>query len=259
VKVSDAFRKAFRGEEVAVSGKEEVATDEVATEEVSKGVDTLNKVLLITQEGCQGCDLAEEYLKEEIADGSITVCPLGADECSKIANELHLNSTPSIVSVDGKGIHHKCEIRTEGDDFLFECPVDPSSSSSSKEGEVVAEERAPPPKHGKVGKLGITCISQDVKNKLGWFLQSEPELSPDILPLVGSLPECGSREDGMPIPLGFSEVKKSGGTKTKAGSARGNFMRECLSGKTGEAQPLRMSRCSREWREKSDNEKKKYS
>jgi hypothetical protein len=109
-----------------------------------------------------------------------------------------------------------------------------------------------------VGKLGITCISPDVKHQLGWWLQSQPNVHNDILPLVGSLPECGNAEDGMPIPLGFSEVKKGGGTKTKAASSRGNFMRECLSGKTGEAQPLRMSRCSREWREMSDSEKKKY-
>ena len=244
MKVSDAFRKAFRGEEVE-------ANEETETKAVGKGAGALDKVLLITQEGCQGCDLAEEYLKEEIADGSITVCPLEAGECSKIADELHLHATPSIVSVDGKGVHHKCDIRTEGDDFLFECPVDPSAPPPT-------EEKAPP-KHGKVGKLGITCISPDVKHQLGWWLQSQPDLSPDILPLVGSLPECGAGEDGMPIPLGFSEVKKSGGTKTKAGSARGNFMRECLSGKTGEAQPLRMSRCSREWREMSDKEKKKYS
>jgi hypothetical protein len=216
VKVSDAFRKAFRGEDVEPSKE---ATEE--REGDNKEVGALHKVLLITQDGCQGCDLAEEYLKEEIAEGSITVCPLDVD-----------------------------------DDFLFECPVDPSSSRD-EESEVVVEKA--PPKHGKVGKLGITCISQDVKNKLGWFLQSDPDLAPDILPLVGSLPECGSGEDGMPIPLGFSEVKKSGGTKTKAGSTRGNFMRECLSGKTGEAQPLRMSRCSREWREMSDKEKKKYS
>lgn len=252
MKVSEAFRKAFKGEEV-----ERTEEAEEENEERGNEAEALNKVLLITQDGCQGCNLAEEYLKEEIADGSITVCPLDVDECNKIANKLNLHSTPSIVSVDKSGVHHKCDIRTEGDDFLFECPVDPSSSS--KEDEVVAEERAPPPKHGKVGKLGITCISQDIKNKLGWFLQSEPDIAPDILPLVGSLPECGSREDGMPIPLGFSEVKKSGGTKTKAASARGNFMRECLSGKTGEAQPLRMSRCSREWREMSDKEKKKYS
>jgi hypothetical protein len=251
VKVSDAFRKAFRGEDVEPSKE---ATEE--REGDNKEVGALHKVLLITQDGCQGCDLAEEYLKEEIAEGSITVCPLDVDECSKIANKLNLHATPSIVSVDGKGVHHKCDIRTEGDDFLFECPVDPSSSRD-EESEVVVEKA--PPKHGKVGKLGITCISQDVKNKLGWFLQSDPDLAPDILPLVGSLPECGSGEDGMPIPLGFSEVKKSGGTKTKAGSTRGNFMRECLSGKTGEAQPLRMSRCSREWREMSDKEKKKYS
>jgi hypothetical protein len=251
VKVSDAFRKAFRGEEVEPS---EEAEDKkvVAVKAGSKEIDALHKVLLITQEGCQGCDLAEEYLKEEIADGSITVCPLGVDECSKIADKLHLHATPSIVSVDKAGVHHKCAIRTEGDDFLFECPVDPSSPHTTP------AEVAVPPKHGKAGKLGITCISQDIKNKLGWYLQSEDKLAPDILPLVGSLPECGSGEDGMPIPLGFSEVKKSGGTKTKAGSARGNFMRECLSGKTGEAQPLRMSRCSREWREKSDREKKQY-
>ena len=248
MKVSEAFKKAFKGEDVE-------ATKEPSDEGEEGDVEaTLNKVLLITQDGCQGCDLAEEYLKEEIADGSITVCPLDVDECSKIANELHLRNTPSIVSVDGKGVHHKCDIRTEGDDFLFECPVDPSAPPTEP-----AEEQAPPPKHGKVGKLGITCISQDVKNKLGWFLQSQPDLAPDILPLVGSLPECGNAEDGMPIPLGFSEVKKGGGTKTKAASSRGNFMRECLSGKTGEAQPLRMSRCSREWREKSDKEKKKYS
>jgi hypothetical protein len=227
VKVSEAFRKAFRGEEVEPV-KEAEEKEGGAVKAGSNETGALHKVLLITQDGCQGCDLAEEYLKEEIADGSITVCPLDVDECNKIANTLNLHSTPSIVSVDKGGVHHKCDIRTEGDDFLFECPVDPSSSAG--EPEDGAEEKAPPPKHGKVGKLGITCISQDVKNKLGWFLQSEPELSPDILPLVGSLPECGSREDGMPIPLGFSEVKKSGGTKTKAGSARGNFMRECLSG-----------------------------
>jgi hypothetical protein len=251
MKVSDAFRKAFRGEEVE-SSEEAEEKEEVSVKARSKEIDALHKVLLITQDGCQGCDLAEEYLKEEIADGSITVCPLEAGECSKIADELHLHATPSIVSVDGKGVHHKCDIRTEDDDFLFECPVDPSSSSGEED--VVVEKV--PPKHGK---LGITCISQDVKNKLGWFLQSQPDLAPDILPLVGSLPECGNAEDGMPIPLGFSEVKKGGGTKTKAASARGNFMRECLSGKTGESQPLRMSRCSREWREKSDTEKKKYS
>jgi hypothetical protein len=251
VKVAEAFRKAFKGEEV-----EPVKEAEEENEEQGKEADALNKVLLITQEGCQGCDLAEEYLKEEIADGSITVCPLDVEECNKIANKLNLHSTPSIVSVDTSGVHHKCDIRTEGDDFLFECPVDPSSSSG-EESEVVVEKA--PPKHGKVGKLGITCISQDIKNKLGWFLQSNPDLAPDILPLVGSLPECGNAEDGMPIPLGFSEVKKGGGTKTKAASARGNFMRECLSGKTGEAQPLRMSRCSREWREMPDKEKKKYS
>jgi len=250
VKVSDAFRKAFRGEEVEPSEEAEEKT-----EERGKEAEALNKVFLITQEGCQGCDLAEEYLKEEIADGSITVCPLEAGECSKMANELHLHSTPSIVSVDKGGVHHKCDIRTEGDDFLFECPVDPSSSGGGD----TTEEKAPPPKHGKVGKLGITCISPDVKHQLGWWLQSQPDLAPDILPLVGSLPECGAGEDGMPIPLGFSEVKKGGGTKTKAASARGNFMRECLSGKTGEAQPLRMSRCSREWREMSDKEKKQYS
>ena len=252
MKVSAAFRKAFRGEEVEATDKLE-ANEETETKAVGKGAGALDKVFLITQEGCQGCDLAEEYLKEEIADGSITVCPLEAGECSKIADELHLHATPSIVSVDNAGVHHKCDIRTEGDDFLFECPVDPSAPRVEP-----AEEKAPP-KHGKVGKLGITCISPDVKHQLGWWLQSQPDLSPDILPLVGSLPECGAGEDGMPIPLGFSEVKKGGGTKTKAASARGNFMRECLSGKTGEAQPLRMSRCSREWREMQDKEKKKYS
>ena len=247
MKASEAFRRAFKGEDAEPSPS-------VAADAAPQGTsdETLDNVMLITQKGCQGCDLAEEYLKEEIADGSITVCPLDVDECKGIADKLHLRETPAIVSVDGSGVHHKCNIRTEGDDFMFECPVDPSSSPSKEAEEVEAEA---PPKHGK---LGIACISPDVKNKLGWWLQSQPDLPPDILPLVGSLPECGNAENGMPIPLGFSEVKKSGGTKTKAGSARGNFMRECLSGSTGEPQPLRMSRCSREWREMSDKEKKKY-
>lgn len=249
MKVSEAFRKAFGGEKV------EPSEEAIEESEGDKEAGALNKVLLITQDGCQGCDLAEEYLKEEIADGSITVCPLDVEECSKIANKLHLHSTPSIVSVDTGGVHHKCDIRTEGDDFLFECPVDPSSSSG-EEAEVAVEKA--PPKHGKV-KIGITCLSQEVKNQLGWYLQSQSDLAPDILPLVGSLPECGSAENGMPTHIGFSEVKKSGGTATKPASARGAFMKKCLSGKTGEAQPLRMSRCSREWREMSDKEKKKYS
>ena len=238
MKVSEAFKKAFRGEEV-----EPADTGEIEP--------TLTKVLLLTQGGCQGCDLAKEYLAEEIAEGAIEVCPLSDERCNKIANELHLRETPSIVSIDADGVHHKCDIRTEGDDFMFECPV---TKGDNGEEEQVVEQK--PAKHGK---LGITCISPDVKHQLGWWLQSQPNVPDDILPLVGSLPECGAAEDGMPIPLGFSEVKKSGGTKTKAGSARGNFMRECLSGKTGELQPVRMKRCSEEWREKSDKEKKKYS
>ena len=236
MKVSDAFRKAFKGEEVSPKTAEYKA----------EGV---KRILLITQDGCQGCELAKEYLKEEIEDGDIEVCPLSDDLCKKIANELHLRDTPSIVSVDGEGVHHKCDIRTEGDDFLFECPV-----TKVGEAEVKAEEQ-PPPKHGK---LAISCLSPEVKNQLGFFLQSQPNLSDNALPLVGSLPECAPAEDGMPTPVGFSEVRKSGGAATKPSSGRSAFMRECLSGSTGEPQPLRMSRCSREWREMPDKEKKKY-
>lgn len=242
MKVSEAFKKAFRGEDV-----------ESSTPEVSAENPTIAKMLLLTQEGCHGCDLAKEYLKEEIDDGSVELCPLSDERCSKIANELHLRETPSIVSIDGDGVHHKCDIKTDGDDFMIECPVTEGGNGAAEE---VVEEQAPPPKHGK---LGITCISPDVKHQLGWWLQSQPDLPPDILPLVGSLPECGNAEDGMPIPLGFSEVKKSGGTATKPASARSAFMKKCLSGKTGELQPLRMKRCSEEWRNLSEKEKKQYS
>ena len=241
MKVSKAFKKAFRGEDV------ESSTPEVGVENP-----TIAKMLLLTQEGCHGCDLAKEYLKEEIKDGSVEVCPLSDERCNMIANELHLRETPSIVSIDGDGLHHKCDIKTEGDDFMIECPV-----TEGGDGEEAVEEQAPKP--GKHGKLALSCISPDVKNQLGFFLQSQPNLAPDALALVGSLPECGNAEDGMPTPVGFSEVKKSGGAATKPASGRGAFMRECLSGSTGEPQPLRMSRCSREWREKSEKKKKQYS
>lgn len=239
MKVSEAFKKAFRGEDV----------DDIPSEE---GADnpTIAKMLLLTQDGCHGCDLAKEYLKEEIVDGSVEVCPLEDGRCNKIANELHLRETPSIVSIDGEGIRHKCDIKTEGDDFMIECPV---TEGANGEAEQVEEQK--PAKHGK---LAISCLSPDVKNQLGFFLQSQPNLADDALPLVGSLPECAPSENGMPTAVGFAEVKKSGGAKTKPSSGRGSFMRECLSGKTGEPQPLRMSRCSREWREKSDKEKKQY-
>ena len=241
MKVSEAFKRAFRGEDV-----------ESSTQEVSAENPTIAKMLLLTQDGCHGCDLAMEYLKEEIEDGSVELCPLSDERCNKIANELHLRETPSIVSIDAEGIHHKCDIKTDGDDFMIECPVTEGGNGAAAE---VVEEK-PPAKHGK---LALSCLSPDVKNQLGFFLQSQPNLADDALLLVGSLPECSPAPDGMPTPVGFSEVKKSGGAATKAGSARGNFMRTCLSGSTGEPQPLRMSRCSREWREMPDKEKKKYS
>jgi len=238
MKVSDAFRKAFNGEEVSPQTAEVKA-------------DGVKKILLITQDGCHGCDMAQEYLKEEIDNGDIEVCPLSDGRCSGIANELHLRETPSIVSVDGEGVHHKCDIRTEGDDFLFECPVTEGGDGKPKK----AVEKKPPAKHGK---LALSCLSPEVKHQLGFFLQTQPNLAPEALALVGGLPECSPAEDGMPTPVGFSEVKKSGGAATKPSSGRSAFMRECLSGSTGEPQPLRMSRCSREWREMTDKEKKKY-
>jgi len=240
MKVSEAFKKAFRGEDV---------DDPIpVSEDTGAENPTIAKMLLLTQEGCHGCDLAKEYLKEEIDEGSIELCPLSDGRCNKIANELHLRETPSIVSIDADGIHHKCDIKTEGDDFMIECPV--------SEGEEAEEEQAPKP--AKHGKLALSCLSPDVKHQLGFFLQTQPNLAPEALALVGSLPECAQAHDGMPTPIGFSEVKKSGGATTKPSSGRGAFMKKCLSGSTGEPQPLRMSRCSKEWRELPDKEKKKY-
>ena len=181
--VSEAFKKAFRGEDV-----------DSTPSEVGEGNPTINKVLLLTQEGCHGCDLAQEYLKEEIEEGAIEVCPLSDERCNKIANELHLRDTPSIVSIDGDGVHHKCDIRTEGDDFMFECPV---AEGGNDEAEERVEEQAPP----KHGKLAISCLSPEVKNQLGFFLQSQPELADDALPLVASLPACNDSSNGMPTAI----------------------------------------------------------
>lgn len=200
--------------------------------------------ILITHDNCNPCDLVRTYLSEELENGMIRECNLKDDECKELAKQLKITETPAIV-IDDNGHFKECELRTENDDFIYECPY-----SETK------EEQAPtkPPRHGK---LGISCMSRELKNTMGWQLQSA-DATPEQLALMAGIPECSDEDSGMPIAIGFSEIKKGSGTQQKAASSRGKYMSKCLSGKTGEAQPLRMKRCSQEWREMPDKEKKDY-
>lgn len=206
--------------------------------------DLLHRVTLITEEGCHGCTLVKTYLQEEIDQGAIQICDLKDEKCRHIADALKIKEVPAIIIESDNSTPSTCEIKTEGDDFIFSCPY--SSILDKKSGGLSKKA----PRHGK---LAVSCLSSTIKNSLGYQIQAHPEHDRESLKLLASLPEC----EGSII--GFAEVKKGSGATEKSQSARGNFMRTCLSGSTGEPQPLRMKGCSEEWKEMDEKEKKKYS
>ena len=100
--------------------------------------------------------------------------------------------------------------------------------------------------------MGISCMDFRIKNALTVAAKNSGARPEDLM-MIQSLPDCENQ------PLGFASVKTGkGGAETKSTSDRMKFMRTCLSGSTGEPQPLRMKRCSKDWREMPEEEKKKF-
>ena len=174
-------------------------------------------------------------MKNEIEEGKIEVCDLRNEECKQIGREINLKEVPAMVIPDEHGKLTQCEMGKEGDNLAISCPIMPKQE---------AEEPTPkrPPKHGK---MGIACMDFRIKNALTVAAKNAGVAQEDLM-MIQSLPECENQS------LGFASVKTGkGGAELKSTSDRMQFMKKCLSGSTGEPQPLRMKRCSQEWRELS--------
>ena len=202
-------------------------------------IEAPSAAILLTEENCGACAFAKEALKNDIAEGKITVCDLANEECKQIGREINLKEVPAMVVPDENGKLTQCEMGKEGDNLSIFCPVIPNTEAPE----------APPPRHGK---MGISCMDFRIKNALTVAAKNSG-VSPDDLMMIQSLPDCENQS------LGFASVKTGkGGAETKSTSDRMKFMRTCLSGSTGEPQPLRMKRCSKDWREMPEEEKKKF-
>ena len=203
-------------------------------------IDSPSSAILLTEENCGACAFAKEALKNDIEAGKITVCDLANEECKQIGREIGLKEVPAMVVPDENGKLAQCEMGKEGDNLAISCPVMPKQETE--------EPSVRPPRHGKVG---ISCMDFRIKNALTVAAKNSG-VSQEYLMMIQSLPECETES------LGFASVKTGkGGTELKSTSDRMQFMKKCLSGSTGEPQPLRMKRCSQEWRELSAKKLKK--
>ena len=205
-------------------------------------IEAPSAAILLTEEHCGACAFAKEALKNDIEAGKITVCDLANEECKQIGREIGLKEVPAMLVPDENGKLTQCEMGKEGDNLTIFCPNAPNTE---------AEEEAPKrlPKHGKVG---IACMDFRIKNGLMVDAKNAGLSQEDIMKIY-SLPECENEV------IGFAPVKTGkGATETKSANPRTKFMKKCLSGSTGEPQPLRMKRCSSEWREMPEEEKKKF-
>ena len=205
-------------------------------------IEAPSAAILLTEENCGACAFAKEALKNDIEEGKITVCDLANEECKQIGREIGLKEVPAMLVPDENGKLTQCEMGKEGDNLAISCPIMPN---------VGEPEEAPkrPPKHGKVG---ISCMDFRIKNALTVAAKNAGVAQQDLM-MIQSLPDCENQS------LGFASVKTGkGGTELKSTSDRMQFMKKCLSGSTGEPQPLRMKRCSSEWRELPEEEKKKF-
>jgi len=202
-------------------------------------IEAPSAAILLTEENCGACAFAKEALKNDIAEGKITVCDLANEECKQIGREINLKEVPAIVVPDEHGKLTQCEMGKEGDNLVISCPVMPNTAE---------QEEAPkrPPRHGK---LGISCMDFRIKNALT-VAAKNAGVSQQELMMIQSLPDCENQ------PLGFAPVKTGKGrAETKSTSERMAWMKKCLSGSTGESQPQKMKRCSQEWRELSEKRK----
>ena len=204
-------------------------------------IEAPSAAILLTEENCGACAFAKEALKNDIAEGKITICDLANEECKQIGREINLKEVPAMVVPDEHGKLTQCEMGKEGNDLTISCPVMPNTEET---------EEAPkrPPKHGVAG---ISCMDFKLKHILTIEAKNAGVPQEDLL-RIQSLPVCENAS------LGFSPIKKGKGTETQTTSDRMKFMRTCLSGSTGEPQPLRMKRCSKDWREMPEEEKKKF-
>jgi hypothetical protein len=205
-------------------------------------IEAPSAAILLTEENCGACAFAKEALKDDIEAGKITVCDLANEECKQIGREIGLKEVPAMLVPDENGKLTQCEMGKEGDNLAISCPIMPNTE---------AEEEAPPPRHGKMGKQGISCMDFKLKHILTVEAQNAGVPQEELL-RIQSLPTCENAS------LGFSPIKKEKGAETKSTSDRMAFMRSCLSGSTGEPQPLRMKRCSKDWREMPEEEKRKF-
>ena len=199
-------------------------------------IEAPSAAILLTEENCGACAFAKEALKNDIAEGKITVCDLANEECKQIGREINLKEVPAMLVPDEHGKLTQCEMGKEGDDLTIACPVMPNTE----------EPEAPPPRHGKMGKQGISCMDFKLKHILTVEAKNAG-VGPEELMMIQSLPDCENQS------LGFASVKTGKGATDTKTSKRGEFMRTCLKDPSkGDTQPNRMRQCSREYREKKE-------
>ena len=196
-------------------------------------IEAPSAAILLTEENCGACAFAKEALKDDIEAGKITVCDLANEECKQIGREIGLKEVPAMLVPDENGKLTQCEMGKEGADLIVSCPTMPNMNS----------EEAPPPRHGKMGKQGISCMDFKLKHILTVEAQNAGVSQEELLK-IQSLPDCATES------LGFSPIKTGKGATDTKTSKRGEFMRTCLKDPSkGDTQPNRMRQCSREYRE----------
>ena len=215
----------------ALAKKEGVSIEPSSSDDPVE-IEAPTAAILLTEENCGACAFAKEALKNDIAEGKITVCDLANEECKQIGREINLKEVPAMLVPDEHGKLTQCEMGKEGDDLTIACPVMPNT-----------EEEAPPKKLPRHGRVGISCMDFRIKNALTVAAKNSG-VSQQELMMIQSLPDCATDS------LGFSPIKTGKGATDTKTSKRGEFMRTCLKDPSkGDTQPNRMRQCSREYRE----------
>jgi len=197
----------------------------------ARGPEELNRLKLLVQEGCPSCAAVEEYLQEEIQSGQIAVCNLKTRECTELADKLNIQDTPAVVmdTVEGP---KRCELESEGDDFIVSCPFsEPVKTAVEPPSEQAAEPPAietPTPPTEFIRRPAITCLSTEVKQIMGYQLQAKGASSSDIMQL-SALPECAADpETNMPVLIGWGTPKHGTKNAPTKSSKYSEYVSKCM-------------------------------
>lgn len=77
----------------------------------------MEKFLILTMEGCSGCN----QVKEDLKGSNIKICDIEKEECSKMAEDLDIEFVPVAIRMNDDGSKDVCYLDKKGSKIVAKC------------------------------------------------------------------------------------------------------------------------------------------